>query len=51
MRYLISEDTHLVGVFDPDKTVSIQILNLDTNTLFDLVTNQCVESAIPGVYI
>jgi len=51
MRYLIGEDTHLVGLFESGKTITIQILNLDTNALFELTTNQCIESSIPGVYI
>jgi len=51
MRYSASENTTLVGLFDPGLTVTIQILNLDTNTIVNVSDSSCTESAIPGVYI
>jgi len=52
MRYSIEETTTLVGLFDTGLSVTIKVIDLNTDTLIDLTTNVCTESSnIPGVYL
>jgi hypothetical protein len=52
MRYSIEEKTVLAGQFDGGVSVSIVIVNIDTDTPLSLVTNVCLESDhIPGLFL
>lgn len=52
MRYSGTEETILVGIFKPNSTVTIKILDIAHDDEIPLVTNVCYESDIlPGVYM
>lgn len=51
MRYAQDEKIVLVGQLTADASVDIQILDIDNNELLDLTTSDCVESAIPGIFL
>lgn len=53
MRYSKDEESILVGMLPEGlDNVTIEVLNLKTDTVMDLTDNRCVESSkFPGVYI
>jgi hypothetical protein len=52
MRYAQTENTWLLGNLPPGKTVTIVIVDIDTDNAPILLSNECVESThIPGLYI
>ena len=51
MRYKTSENVTLGALLPIGATVTIRVLNLDTDTLIGVSSNACVESlVIPGVF-
>lgn len=51
MRYSNSESTKMLGTFDTGSTVTIKVINLDTDTLESLTSNSCTESThISGMF-
>ena len=51
MRYKLSEDITLIGKLPSAGTVTIRVLDLETDTLISLASDSCTESAIiSGLY-
>lgn len=52
MRYSELENTQLVGMLFPNRTVTIKLIDMATDTLISINDSTCVESNhMPGVYI
>lgn len=52
MRYKSTENTVLAGQLPPSTSVTIKIINMETDELIELNDSVCVESIhIPGVYL
>lgn len=52
MRYSSNENTTLAGKFPPGSSVTIKIVNIDTDSLLTLTNNICQESIhIPGLFL
>jgi hypothetical protein len=51
VRYKLTEEVTLAGKLPAGTTVTIKVLDLETDTLVPLAVDLCVESAIiPGLY-
>lgn len=51
MRYSNTEETILVGIFEPGTTVNIKIIDLATDNIIKLNSDVCTPSDhIPGIY-
>ena len=48
MRYSENEETVLVGILEPNMNVKIKIINLDSDALVSLKTDNCIESKHEG---
>ena len=52
MRYSSSESTTLAGKFTPGSSVTIKVVNIDTDSLLTVTSNVCNESIhIPGLFL
>lgn len=51
MRYSNTEETVLVGIFEPDAVVTIKIIDLATDNIIGVTRDDCTPSEhVPGVF-